>query len=150
MVDAGFSLWYCVSRFLWTFFPCPAVSPSSSSFCSHWLMEQVLVTAVKLWSYCMVTSWQFWWSWLVSHTEYWPVLSLGEMSPRRKWAVPESALCDSHCTRGSSLSTWAWRQVQIFPPGACKKRHHQCLTFLLATSPVLLRKAWELWLNITI
>lgn len=70
VVDAGFSLWCCVSRFLWTFFPCPAISHSSSSFCSHWLMEQVLVTAVKLWSYCMVTSWQFWWSWLVSHTEY--------------------------------------------------------------------------------
>lgn len=47
----------------------------------------------------------------------------------------------------NSLSTWAWRQVQVFSPGAHRKQQGQCLTFLQAASPVLLRKARELWLN---
>lgn len=77
-------------------------------------------------------------------------VALREMFPRRKWAVPESVLCDSHCSRGSSLSTWGWRQVQIFSPGAHRKQHGQYLTFLQAAFAVLLRKTWELWLNITV
>lgn len=125
VVGAGFSLCCCVSRFLWVFV---LLSLICSSFYSHWHMEQVLVTALKCWLCCMAMLLVI----LVivtggMHKVLAPVVPKGNVPQEEMGSTRK---CDSHCTRGSLLSTWAWRQVQIFPPGAHRKQHGQCLTFL--------------------
>lgn len=153
----------------------------------HWLFilfsfrhEAVLLKGLKLWLYCMVTSWQIWRWWPVACTEdysFFPVqlqISQSLFPSYLDWMiellrdildmlinVPEGNIPQKEMDHTRKHTVWQLLHqrkltiymrlmVQIFSPRAHRKQHGRCLTFLQAASSVLLRKARELWLNITV